>query len=59
MNLTNSCYLIFVSLSSVIFLHVRNIDQRFLLGNRMIVNLYYNVKGFENWGLFSFSSSKW
>lgn len=48
MNVANSCCLIFINLSSVMFLHVKNIDQSILLGNRMIVNHLLNIKGFEN-----------
>lgn len=38
MNVANSCCFIFINLSSVLFLHVKNIDQSILLGNRMTVN---------------------
>lgn len=38
MNVANGCCFIFINLSSVLFLHVKNIDQSILLGNRMAVN---------------------
>lgn len=51
----NECYkqllLNINKLSSVMFFHVKNIDQSVLLGNRMII-IYYNIKGFENRRLF-------